>query len=163
MDELYEKYSNLIYHYLYGLTKDSDLSEELMQETFCAALKNINQFRGECKISVWLCQIAKNKWKDYLTKSNRIRTIYFDSTIENLILEDSNLDDIDDKDEIIKLYKEIHKLEENTREVFYLRIKANLSFKEIGEIMGRTEEWARVTFYRGKIKLKEELLKDEGK
>ena len=68
---------------------------------------------------------------------------------------------ISEKEELINLYKQIHKLEENTREVFYLRIKANLTFKDIGDILGKTEEWARVTFYRGKIKLKGELLKNE--
>ena len=160
MEELYKKYSTLIYHYLYGLTNDSEISEELMQETFCSALKTINRFKGECKISVWLCQIAKNKWKDYLTKKHKVNTIAIDN-IDELYYLDTNLDDISEKEELINLYKQIHKLEENTREVFYLRIKANLTMKDIGDILGKTEEWARVTFYRGKIKLKGELLKNE--
>ena len=160
MEELYKKYSTLIYHYLYGLTNDSEISEELMQETFCSALKTINRFKGECKISVWLCQIAKNKWKDYLTKKHKVNTIAIDN-IDELYYLDTNLDDISEKEELINLYKQIHKLEENTREVFYIRIKANLTFKDIGDILGKTEEWARVTFYRGKIKLKGELLKNE--
>ncbi len=161
MEELYQKYSKLIYHYLYGLTNSHEISEELMQETFCSAIKNIKKFKGESKISVWLCQIAKNKWKDYLTKSNKIKTIPFDDTLENILIEDSILEDINSQSEKVELYKQIHKLDENTKEVFYLRLKGTLSFKEIGEVMGKTEEWARVVFYRGKIKLKEELLKNE--
>ena len=93
MEELYKKYSTLIYHYLYGLTNDSEISEELMQETFCSALKTINRFKGECKISVWLCQIAKNKWKDYLTKKHKVNTIAIDN-IDELYYLDTNLDDI---------------------------------------------------------------------
>lgn len=161
MEELYKKYSTLIYHYLYRLTNNAEISEELMQDTFCAAIKNLKDFNGECKISVWLCQIAKNKWKDYLTKSNKIKTIPFDDIIDRLLLDDTILDDMNEKDEKLRLYKEIHKLDECTREVFYLRIKGNLSFKEIGEIIGKSEGWTRTTFYRGKIKLKEVYLKDE--
>ena len=81
--------------------------------------------------------------------------------MESLYVENTIIDDINEKNERIKLYKKIHKLDDNTKEVFYLRIYGNLSFKEIGEILGKTEEWARVVFYRGKIKLKEELLKNE--
>ena len=75
-----------------------------------------------------------------------------------LSLLDNNIEcSIDEKDEIIQLYKKIHKLDEITREVFYLRLKGELSFKEIGEILNKTEEWARIIFYRGKIKLKEDF------
>lgn len=161
MEELYKKYSKLIYRYLYSLTKNEELSEELMQETFCGALKSINNFKGESKITVWLCQIAKNKWKNYLIKKSQINTVAFDENIEKILIEDNISNSIDEQNEKIQLYKEIHHLDEETREVFYLRIKGELSFKEIGEIIGKTEEWARVTFYRGKIKIKEELLSNE--
>lgn len=159
MEELYKKYSKLVYNYSYSLCEDREIAEELTQETFYKAIKGINKFRNECKINTWLCQIAKNEWKNYLSKEKKIQQISIDSDeyIENLLIEKYAEDNIEARDEIINLYKQIHKLDEKTKEVFYLRIKGDLSFKEIGEIFGKSEEWARITFYRGKIKLKEEM------
>lgn len=161
MEEIYQKYSKLVYNYLHKLTNDIELSEELMQETFYSAIKGINKFKGETKITVWLCQIAKNKWKDYLVKSNKIKSISLEDTIGELFVQDNNLEQIDNREEIIQLYQYIIKLPEEVKEVFYLRMRGELSFKEIGKICGKSEEWARVTFYRGKLKIKEELLKNE--
>lgn len=162
MEEIYKKYSRIVYNYLYSLTQNIELSEELTQETFYSVINGIKNFKNECSINVWLCQIAKNKWKDYISKSKKLKLIPFDDTIE-ITLSDNNIEySIDSKNEIIQLYKKIHELDEKTREVFYLRIKGELSFKEIGEILNKTEEWARITFYRGKIKLKE-ALNDEQK
>ena len=161
MEEIYEKYSKLVYNYLYRLTNDIELSEELMQETFYSAIKGLNKFKGECKVSVWLCQIAKNKWKYYLKKNKKIHETALDGIMENLLVEDDDYKQIFDKDEILQLYKYIHNLEKDIREIFYLRLRGNLSFKDISEITGKSEEWARVNFYRGKLKIKESLLKDE--
>lgn len=159
MEEIYKKYSLLIYRYLYGLTNDKDLSEELMQETFYSATKNVNKFKGKSKISVWLCQIAKNKWRYYLKKHKK--TTSLDDHEEDFLFEEDFLEQINDRDEIIQLYEAIHKLDENVKEVFYLRIKGNLSFKEIAKIIGKSEGWAKVAFYRGKLKIKEDLLNNE--
>ncbi len=159
MEELYKKYSKLVYNYLYSLSCDREVAEELTQETFYKAIKGINKFRNECKINTWLCQIAKNEWKRYLGKKNKIQQISIDNDeyIEHVLIEKYTEDNLEARDEIINLYKQIHKLDEKTKEVFYLRIKGDLTFKEIGEIFGKSEEWARITFYRGKIKLKEEM------
>lgn len=161
MEEIYIKYSKLVYNYLYRLTRDIELSEELMQETFYSAIKSISKFKGDCKISVWLCQIAKNKWRDYLKKSRKIQLTSLNEDIEFLISTDYYFGNMSDKDEITQLYNNINKLDESVREVFYLRIKGEFSFKEIAEITGKSEEWARVNFYRGKMKIKEDLLKNE--
>ena len=152
MEEIYKKYSKLVYKYLYTLTRDIEISEELTQETFYSAIKNLKNFRNECKISVWLCQNAKHKWIDYLSKNKK--TIPFDEQIidKNLFLDES--DKIIEKND---LYENINKLDKETKNVFYLRLKSELSFKEIGEILGKSEQWARITFYRGKIKLKKGL------
>ena len=162
MEELYKKHSRFVYNYLYSLCESHEISEELTQETFYKAIIGIENFRGDCKLNVWLCQIAKNLWKDYLRKEKRIKLISIDedSYIERLIIEKSLENHIEDRSEIINLYKQIHKLDEKTKEVFLLRIKGELSFKEIGEILGKSEEWARINYYRGKIKLKEELDND---
>ena len=163
MEEIYIKYSPLIYHYLYALTKDRELSEELMQETFYSALKNIHQFKEKSKISTWLYKIAKNKWKDYLRKTHNKKYVSLDENdiIAKLIVKEDFSEQLDLKENINLLYEYIRKLDENVREIFYLRINGNLSFKEISKLIGKTEEWTRVTFYRNKIKLKEEVLNYE--
>ena len=157
MEEIYKEYSKIVYNYLLSLTCNSEIAEELMQETFYSAVKNINKFRNECSMKTWLCRIAKNKWIDYLKKSNISNEISIDEIEEKFILVNSFEEEFSNKENVIDLYKKIHKFDEKTREVIYLRIRADLSFKEIGEIMGETENWARVTFYRAKVKLKEEF------
>lgn len=163
MEELYREYSKLVYNYLNSLCGNHEVAEELTQETFYKAIKGINKFNNECKISTWLCRIAKNTWIDFLRKEKRkdLISINDEGYIENLIVEKSFEENIEDKSEIINLYKNIHKLDENTKEVFYLRLKGELSFKDIGKILDKTENWAKLTFYRGKIKLKEAMNDNE--
>lgn len=156
MEEIYKKYSKLVYKYLYGLSKERTIAEDLTQETFYRAIKGINKFNNECKVNTWLYKIAKNVWIDYLKKKKLDMPLE-----EELILENSFEVDLEYKNNLVNLYKAIHKLDENTREVFYLRINSELSFKEIGDILNRTEEWARIVFYRGKIKLKENMDNDK--
>lgn len=156
MEEIYKKYSRIVYNYLYSLNKNVEISEELTQETFYKAIKEIKNFRNECNISVWLCQIAKNLWINYIKKENKAKVVFLDENTDGLFIEDN----INTNNEVIELYKEIHRLDEKTREVIYFRILGGLTFKDIGEIFDKSEEWARITFYRGKIKLKEELKND---
>lgn len=152
MDEIYEECFETVYKYLFCLTHNSDISEELTQETFYRAVKKIDTYNGKCKISVWLCQIAKHLWYNQCRKNKRIV-----DTDETFDIEDpQNLEEqFIAGEEKVLLYKKMQDLDEKTREVMYLRITGELSFKEIGEILGKTENWARVTFYRGKSKLKE--------
>lgn len=153
IEEIYKEYFETINKYLFCLTKNSDISEELTQETFVKAVKKIDSFKGECKISVWLCQIAKNLWFDYCRKNKKIVNLEMDSfNIETL---DTTEECVIANEEKLSLYRKMQKLDSKTREVIYLRITGELSFKEIGTILNKTENWARVTFYRGKNQLKE--------
>ena len=150
MDEIYQKNAAMIYKYLWGLTQDIELAEELTQETFFQAVKGIDKFRGDCKISVWLCQIAKNLWYKELEKRKRRKIVELDDTIpsgENV--ENESLDNL----EKIEIFRLMHGLDDVTREVMYLRLTGELQFSEIADIMGKTENWARVTYYRGKQKI----------
>lgn len=157
MEEIYKEYSKFVYNYLLSLTNDSEIAEELMQETFYSAVKNINKFRQESSIKTWLCKIAKNKWIDYYKKIKKSAEENIDEIDEKFIMVNSFEDEFANKDKVLDLYKKIHKLDEKTREVIYLRIRSDLSFKDIGIIMNESEQWARVTFYRAKLKLKEEF------
>lgn len=160
MEEIYKKYSRLVYHYLYKLTNNIEISEELTQETFYDAIKGIDKFREECSLSVWLCQIAKNKWKDYIVKNKKYESISYNDNLDYIISEEDFEEKLFSRDELIDFYTKIHNLDINTREVIYLKINGDFSFKEIGKILGKNEQWARITFYRGKLKLKE-IFKNE--
>ena len=105
-------------------------------------------------MSVWLCQIAKNLWYDQCRKNKNNIDI---EEMEALCFQDSNIveEKIISNEEKISIYKKMQNLDDKTREVMYLRITGELSFKEIGVILNKTENWARVTFYRGKNILKE--------
>ena len=154
MEKIYEEYFETVNKYLFCLTHNNDISEELTQETFYKAVKKIDTYKGECKMSVWLCQIAKNLWYDQCRKNKK-----FVDTKEADLLNVQALNTLEEQvisnDEKISLYKKMQHLDEKTREVMYLRITGELSFKEIGIILNKTENWARVTFYRGKNPLKE--------
>ncbi len=154
IEEIYQTYFQTVYKYLFCLTHNSDISEELTQETFYRAIKKIHTFKGNCKISVWLCQIAKNLWYDELRKNKKIQDIKEEELVATKAKEETEKEVIANEEKI-QLYRKMQKLDEKTREVMYLRITGELSFKEIGDILSNTENWARVTFYRGKQKLKE--------
>lgn len=160
MDAIYKKYCKCVYNFLYKLTNDIELSEELTQETFYTAIKKINTLNKKESIRTWLYQIAKNKWKDYLKKNKTANIDLDEITVENLVANYDIEEDMIAKDNIIEFYKKIHMLDIDTREIIYLKIIRNFTFKEISQILGKNEEWARTKFYRGKLKLKESL-KDE--
>ena len=138
------------------------MSEEIVQETFEVAIKNIDKFKGDCKISTWLCQIAKYIWYKTLKKEKKVDNISF-KELENVIVSSKVLEEeVLDKQEKIEVFKKIQKLDEQTRNVMYLRLLGNLDYKEIAEVMDKTPTWARVVFFRGKQKLKEEKENEEG-
>lgn len=152
IEEIYKEHSNTLYKYLLYLTKNEDVAEDLTQETFAIAVKEINKFKGECKVSVWLCQIAKHLWYKKIKKDKHIsfeelsEEIEYGEKVEDIVFKD---------EEKMQFFKNMQKLDELSREVVYLRMNGNLSFIEIAEILGKTPNWARVTFYRAKQKIRE--------
>ena len=153
MDEIYQKYARTVYKYLMSLTHDYHVAEELTQETFYQAIRGINRFDGSCHVSTWLCSIAKNQLRSYQRKHPPMVDLEEQDQIQ-----DSAENDVIGILNRVELMKRLHSCPEPFREILYLRIFGNLSFREIGEIVGRTENWARVTFYRGKEKLRKELV-----
>ncbi len=149
LEQVYNENASAVYKYLLCLTHDTYLAEELTQETFYQATKGIHNFRGDCKISVWLCQIAKRLWYKELHKPEEMPLNEIEESQAAINLEKQHILNLDK----IELFKLLHGLDEISREVVYLRLTGELSFSEIGDIMGETENWARVTFYRGKQKI----------
>lgn len=150
-DEIYKLYANEVFKYLMCLTQDKNLSEELTQETFYKAYKNINGYEGKCKMSVWLCQIAKNSYYSYYKKEKAKNREVFDET---MISEITVYDEFIQAHNVIELHKILHNLEEPYKEVFMLKLFSELTYRQISEVFGKSESWARVTYYRAKEKIR---------
>lgn len=151
MDSVYRRHAQTVYKFLLTQCHDPDLAEELTQETFCQAVRFVDRFDGRCQVSTWLCQIARHLWYAHLRRRGREVPLEEDTALPAVpSAEEMHLADQDRMD----LLRRIHALPEPGREVVYLRAFGSLSFREIGELLGRTETWARVTFYRSKEHLK---------
>lgn len=155
LEEIYEMYSQKVFLFLLSKTNHVDIAEELTQETFFQAVQCIDRFQGNSSVLTWLCGIAKNVWLKDLRK--RQKTL----SIDNATLEITDDQEISVRWEQKEILQLIHDMNEPVREVMYLRLISNLSFAEIGEIIGKSENWTRVTFFRGKQKIIKEMLKDE--
>ena len=153
MDAVYRQHFRMVYQYLMSLTHQPDVAEELAQETFCQAVSSIHRYDGSCKITTWLCAIAKNEYLKHLRKQKKI-----DGFDNAEIADISNLEEkLSDKDTALRIHKYLHILDEPYREVFILKVFAELSYKEIAEIFDKKETWVRVTYYRAKVRLLERL------
>ena len=151
---VYDKYFKDVYKYVLSLTLNESIAEEVTQETFFKAIKNIDKFDGRCTLFVWLCQIAKNTFFTHYQKSKRF------SSIEEQLMKTTDCFEecLLDKESAFEIHKVLHKLEEPYKEVFSLRVFSELSFRQIAELFNKTESWARVTYHRAKLKIQEEVL-----
>ena len=151
IEHIYREHAQTVYKFLLSQCRNSHLAEELTQETFYQAVKSIDRYDGSCKISVWLCQIAKHLWYQYLQKNKKEVSV---SEFQDIQTTYSAEDEVIHKENHLVLLKQIHDLPDPGREVVYLRVFGNLSFREIADVLGKTENWARVTFYRSKERIK---------
>ena len=151
-DAVYKEYASQVYKYLLSLCHNEDMAEEMTQETFCRAVKSIKNYDGSCKLYVWLCQIAKHVWYGELEKKKKSTCLLDENVSDKTDVEN----DAVLQNEKMELFKAMQQFDPIRREVVYLRLTGEFSFKEIGEILGQSESWARVTFYRAKQKLREE-------
>lgn len=150
-EEVYTQYYSVVYRYLLSLTKDKHLAEDFTQETFYKALKSIDTYNPEMKMLSWLCTIAKNTYFTWAKRHKRQQTL---SEIYEVHTDDI-IDRIIDSEDTTEIYKALHSLSEPYKEVFSLRVLGSLPFAKIGELFGKTESWARVTFFRSKQMIKE--------
>ncbi|GHV43221.1 RNA polymerase subunit sigma [Clostridia bacterium] len=154
-DGIYEEYADSVYKYLYRLSGSAEVSEELTQETFYQAVRTIGRYRGDCAMLTWLCQIAKNSWYKLIDKKSKARHVPIEGLENELRGDDSPETILVNEATRMEVYGNIHALKEPYREVALLRALGDLSFSQIGQIMGKTENWARVTFFRAKLTLME--------
>ena len=159
MSEIYQDHARTVYKFLLSQTHDPDLAEELTQETFYQAVRSVDRFDGSCKVPVWLCQIAKHLWFQHLRKRKREAPVPPEDLPE--APGPSAEEGLLEREGRMELLRLVHRLPEPQREVVYLRAFGGLSFREIGDVCGKTETWARVTFYRSKEKLRNGGANDE--
>lgn len=159
IEELYQMYFKDVYLYVKAISKSEEIAEEITQETFFKALKGIKKFKGNCDIRVWLCQIAKNSLYTYAKKMKRTVFIELD---EDWLDEKPSIETTVIEQEQVKQIKGIlEEMQEPYRGVFSLRIYHELSFREIAKVYGKTESWARVTYYRAKEKIIQKVEKEQ--
>ncbi len=163
-DKIYMEYSILVKHFLFSLTNDYELSEDLTQETFYQAYKSIHRYNGDCKFSVWLCQIAKHLYFDYLKKKTKVKSIQLED-LEYILPETTSEYNPEaiclTNEKIAGIANIIRTVKPPYGQIFLLRHMNEMSYKEIGEIFEKSENWARVTYYRAKNMIKERMIEDE--
>ena len=147
-EDLYVQHAQAVYRYLFSLCGEADTAEELTQETFYRALRSLESFRGDCSPQTWLCAIAKRLWFQELSRRGRLAPL-----TEEAPAPDDPARETEERALRLSLYRAMQRLDGDTREVMHLRLAGDFSFREIGEILGRSEVWARVRFYRGKGEL----------
>lgn len=152
-EELYKQYYSQVYFYVLGLCRNEHIAEEITQETFFKVLKKMDAFKGECKVNVWMIQIAKNTFYNYC----REKKFALESSLDGVETERTIEEKIIDQEAAGQIHVILHRMQEPYKEVFWMRTFGELSFKEIGSIHGKTESWARVTYHRAKLMIKEEL------
>lgn len=157
IEELYRTYFDIVYRYIRSISQDGSLAEEVTQETFFKALEKIDQFRGDCDVRVWLCQIAKNTLYDHLKKQKK--QLLGDEKLEKTENAGGELleEKLAQRSQAMEIHKVLHRLSEPYKEVFSLRTLGELTFREIGMLFGKSENWARVTYHRARVKIREEL------
>ena len=166
IEKLYREYFTPVYRYTLSLVHDPNMAEEITQETFFRALKKINDYRGEASLKVWLCQIARNLSFDSLKRQSKTTALtkHDDDESDDYELPAGSESDPEEqllrKQTAMKIHRILHDLKEPYKEVFQLRTFGDLSFAEIGELFGKSESWARVTYYRSRMMIKEELDED---
>lgn len=153
-ETLYAQYFTDVYRYALSLCRSESEAEELTQDTFFKALQSIDRFQGQCKIYVWLCQIAKNAW---FSSARRQKRLVPEEEAPERAAPGSPEADCLAGETSLEAQRALHRLEEPYKEVLLLRIYGETPFSRIGELFGKTESWARVTYHRGRIKLKEML------
>jgi len=160
MEEIYREYCKPVYLYLYSLCHEKELAEDLTQETFYRATKSIHSFNGECRLLTWLCQIGKHLWYQEIDKRKR-RGQHLPLMEETAAAPNDMQADIESDEGRVTLFQSMQSLDARVREIVYLRVMGDLSFKQIGDIIGCSENYARVTFYRAKEKLKKGIEQNE--
>ena len=158
MQKVYEEYARSVYRFLLSLTGNDDMAEELLSETFYQAFRYIDRFEWRCSLYTWLCQIGKNAWLKECRRNKRFSEI----RPEDLMVPDDKAtleEQVITKEMYCRVRKAIKNLPDYYRDVFILHAIGEVGFKEIACIYEKTESWARVTYFRAKQRIAQEVSK----
>ena len=158
VEALYNTYFHDVYLYVKSLSHSDDIAQEMTQETFFKAMKSLNTFKGDCDVRVWLCQIAKNTYYNYCSRSRQTPVDTIPETTADTTV--SIVESLEDSQQAMQIHRILHTMDDPYKEVFTLRVFGELSFRQISEIFGKTESWARVTYHRAKLKIIDALEED---
>ena len=151
-EQLYNTYYMKVYSYVMTLAKNRDNAEEITQKAFFKAMTTDKKHRGDSSEFSWLCAIAKNLFLDEVRVQSRKGELVDDGVseinIENALV---------NEDSAFRIHQVLHNLDEPYKEVFGLRVFGELSFQKIGLLFGKTENWARVTHHRARLKIQERM------
>ena len=159
-EKIYQEYFTPVYRYLLKLCQNETLAEELTSDTFFKAMQAIDSFRGESQLTTWLGQIGKNTYLAYLKKTQKERPLREEVQLEEACSRQNVEEMLVEKDNVLQMHKALHGLKEPYKEVFMLRVFSELTFKEIGSIFDKTENWACVTYHRSREKIWHKLKED---
>ncbi|MFI3215154.1 MAG: RNA polymerase sigma factor [Eubacteriales bacterium] len=159
IDSIYERYKKDVYYFLYHLSHNKDISEDLTSEVFLQAIKSLPTFKGDSTIKTWLFGIARLKWFEFVRKEQRIKSLneklaFYINEID-FFCEDT----ISDKQTIDRILELLNIETEKSRRVVLMRVEG-FSFYEIANELSVSENSARVIDFRTKKKIKHILTKE---
>ncbi len=155
---LYARYFRGVYRFALSLCRDTGLAEEITQETFHRALKGLTGFRGQSSVETWLLRIAKNQYYDHV---RRRKDVSADDVLMDLASRNDLEGELLQKEQLMRVHRLLHGMDEPYREVFSLRVFGELSHAQVASLFGKSEAWARTTFYRAKVQLQERMREEE--
>ena len=156
-EQIYNKYFKSVYRYIRKLSSDEHVAEEITSETFLKAMKSIEDFHGECDMRVWICQIAKNTYYSYLRKNKRLASVD-ETELQSIVDPNAFIEEqIGIQEETQQIRKILHTMPEPYKEIFMWRVFGELSFKEIGDLYNKTDNWACITYHRARKMIQSRL------
>ncbi len=158
LDEIYRLYAGDVYRYLFSLCRNEHLAQDLLQDVMLKAVTGFDKFRGDSSVKTWLFTIAKNLYLNHVKRADN-RNLPIEEEV--LRLEDNLEERIMDQSQALHIHRLVHSLDDPYREVFTLRVFAELKFDDIGAVFGKTGNWARVSFYRAKEKILSMMKEDQ--
>lgn len=151
IEGVYIKYYGQLYGYIMKIGGNEEIIDDVIQNTFLQALKSIETFNRKSSIKTWLFSIAKYELYAYFRK--RKIHISIDEAEELKIGQNINYEDIVISNNILEHMKG---MKPPLDEIMKLRLVYGMSFREIGKMVGKTENYCRVNFYRIKEKIRKE-------
>ena len=162
VERLFIAHNKTVYRYIYWLVKNKETAEDLTQDTFYKAFKNLHKFQGQSSESTWLLKIARNVTYDHFRRKGLISFLKWDSKNDVDTSSLSPESSILRSEELAKLYEAFDHLKKDYRDVLILRKVNERSIKETAYILGWTEAKVKAKAARAFEALKQEYNRKDG-